>query len=499
MGEKPNQWAKAGTKAHHGIALPVSAIHSKKSSGIGEFLDLIPVLEWMQRVGMDTLQLLPLTDSDENSSPYYTISSTALNPIFLSLHALPYRKIALPSFENKGRIDYPRVWEQKSKWLAEYLKEARKSLLKEPEYLKFKEETPWLYSYAGFIALKKKNGSKPWWEWTIDKVNEDEVEDHLLLQYLLDKQLKQVSEEAQKRGIFLFGDGPILCIKDSVEYFANEALFCPHTSVGYPPDPYSQEGQLWGFPPYNWEALEKDNFQLWKDRLKSYERYFSLFRLDHIIGFFRLWLIPEGEKPRNGYYLPSEEAGQLTQGTELLKLLLNNTKMLLLGEDLGIIPTRVREIMTELCIPGTRVMRWEKNWDTTKNFIPGNQYPPLSMTTLSTHDSETLAEWWDLNPAEAQAFTQTFSLPYEEKVTPSLRFKILQASHQTSSYFHINPLQEYLSLEQDWSFTDPKQERINIPGTVTPFNWTFRTLPPIEEWTTRQTFSDQVKKLTSPS
>ena len=170
--------------------------------------------------------------------------------------------------------------------------------------------------------------------------------------------------------------------------------------------------------------------------------------------------------------------------------------MKMMGEDLGVIPPEVRSVMHQLNVPGVRIMRWERRYYYEGHpFILADDYDTISMTSLSTHDSESLAEWWEQFPHDAKLFAHTFNIPYHEKVSHHMRELILKLSHHTSSQYHVNPLQEYLDLEPKWSFENPAQERINIPGTISPFNWTFQVIPPIEEWTQDTHFAEKVKHL----
>ncbi len=480
----------------HGIALPVSALHSKNSCGNGEIFDLLPVLDWMKRVGFDTLQLLPLTDSGADSSPYSAISTTAIHPIFLSLHALPNKKEALPVFEKTSRFNYGHVREEKLKWIKRYILAHEETLRHEEEYVQFLESTPWIYPYGKYVALKEKNHYKPWWDWTDFEVSEEEIRPYILVQYLLHQQLKTVAETARRKGIYLIGDSPLLLSRDSVKYYEYKHLFVEGATVGVPPDQFNSEGQAWGFPPINWDEIHKANYPIFTERLAAAERYYDLFRIDHVIGFFRLWYIPDGKTPKQGHYVPDNFHDALKQGEYLLRWMSDHTTMKIMGEDLGVIPPEIRQVMNRQHIPGLRIMRWERNYHHNGHpFIPGDQYDPISMTSLTTHDSETMAEWWEKFPNDAKLFAHTFGIPDQEKISKEMRHQILKISHQTTSQYHVNPLQEYLDLEPKWSFESPSLERINIPGTISDFNWTFQFIPSVEEWTEDPHFIHQVTLL----
>lgn len=481
---------------NHGIAVPITALHSKNSCGNGEILDLLPVLDWMEAVGFNTLQFLPLTDSGADSSPYSAISTTAIHPILLSLHALPNKIEPLPTFEKQLRFNYGLIRNEKLGWIRRYVQANEDEIRHQENYTHYLESTPWIHSYGKFVALKEKNDYKPWWEWTTYEVTEEEIRPYLLMQYLLDQQLKKVREEANKRGISLLGDSPLLLSRDSVKYFDYRHLFIEGATVGVPPDYYNSEGQAWGFPPINWHEVHKENYPIFTERLAAAERYFDLFRIDHIIGFFRFWYIPDGKTPKEGYYVPGDFQEALKQGEYLIRWMIDHTNMKIMGEDLGIIPPEVRQIMHQLDVPGLRVMRWERDYHQEGHpFISQQNYEPISITTVSTHDSESLSEWWITYPDDARSFAHAFHIPYHETLSTEMRYQLLKISHHTTSQYHINPLQEYLDLIFEWQFERPSLERINIPGTISPFNWTFQILPSVEEWTSDVHFQKKVASL----
>ena len=155
--------------------------------------------------------------------------------------------------------------------------------------------------------------------------------------------------------------------------------------------------------------------------------------------------------------------------------------MLPIAEDLGVIPPGVRETLAELGICSTKVIPWERHWDTDQSYIPLSAYSPLSTCCLSTHDSQTLALWWENAPEEAKLFAHSLGLPYKSPLSPHERKQILSACHNSSSLFHIDLLQEYLALFPELVHPTLEQERINVPGTVSPTNWAYRLVPSLEQ------------------
>jgi 4-alpha-glucanotransferase len=427
-------WKPIGLKPHHGIALPLSAIHTKNSHGIGEFLDLIPLIDFCKQVGFDTLQLLPINDSGYDVSPYCILSSTALNPIYISLHALGIVDPKLQELSSTKRVEYHEVRNRKMSLLNNY-------------YLKNKKHP----TFEDF------------------------------LQEVCANQMAHVRDYATKKGCFLKGDIPILLNASSVDVKEHPDLFHYDFVAGAPPDMYNKNGQKWGFPIINWDAMRANDFAWWKHRLKTANRFYHIYRMDHVVGLFRIWAIPKDKKATEGFFLPQDEHLWEKQGREVLEMMIQATPMLPIAEDLGTVPPQVRKILKEYGICGTKVIRWERRWHDHQEYIPLNEYEPFSLTTVSTHDSETLQQWWRDQPDEAKQFAAYKNWNYAPHLTLEQRSIMLHDAHHTPSYFHINLLQEYLALFPHLVSQNPDDERINIPGEILPTNWTYRYKPSVEE------------------
>ena len=176
-------------------------------------------------------------------------------------------------------------------------------------------------------------------------------------------------------------------------------------------------------------------------------------------------------------------------------MMLNASEMLPIGEDLGVVPPEVRTCLSSLGICGTRVMRWQRRWDEDGQFIAPQDYPIDSMTTVSTHDSETLQHWWKAYPIEAQLFANFKGWSYQPLLSHDHHREILWDSHHTSSLFHINLIQEYLALIPGLSWPTPEEERINIPGLISDRNWTYRLKLPLEELIQQKSLTHLMKEL----
>lgn len=497
------QWEKVGVSQHHGINVPLFSLHSSRSCGIGEFPDLLPLITWCKEIGLDVIQLLPLNDTGMDTSPYGAISAFALNPIYLGLAYLPYldqcpdlqsRLSALQQLNSTQRVDYHKVLDLKRQFLQGYYKAVFHLFSSTSEYTDFVKQWDWLQEYALFKVLKVQHNWQSWDQWNkelryitpeiyieLHKKFESEVTYTIFIQYLCFKQMHEVKKFAETHGVFLKGDIPILISRESADVWLHRSLFHEQYSAGAPPDMYSEEGQNWGFPIYNWEAMEKQEYSWWKQRLKFATDLYHLYRIDHIVGFFRLWAIPFGEAGRHGHFIPEYPEKWVEHGEKIMRMMIKYSSLLPIGEDLGTVPPEVRVCLNMLGICGTKVIRWERKWNEDKRFIKFENYPAASMTTVSTHDSDTLQLWWENCPKEARDFAEFMGWTYTDALSKPHHQEILRQSHHTGSLFHINLLQEYLVLIPGMSWPNPDDERINLPGVISDRNWTYRFRPSIEE------------------
>lgn len=501
------KWERIGVGHHHGVNTPLFSLRSRDSAGIGEFLDLKMLIDWLAPIGFDVIQLLPLNASGHDPSPYNSISAHALNPIYLSLHALPGIELLpelleelerLKALSGTERVEYTQVKLGKDRFLRLYFEKVFSAYEKDHDYHEFLLMNSWVEIYARFRALKEHYRGKHWRDWPQDtdlSLLQREINCHSFIQYLAFQQMSAVKAYAESKGMFIKGDVPILVSPDSADVWHEPNLFNLTLSAGAPPDMYNHEGQCWGFPLYDYKGLVQQDFQFWKDRLRTAESIYHIYRVDHIVGLFRIWGIPDGKMAKEGFFIPENPVEWHPQGETMLKLLLGNSTMLPIGEDLGTIPDDTRQTMHALGIPGTKVIRWERKWHEDSSFIPYNEYPADSLTSVSTHDSEPLKLWWAACPEEAKAFAQFKNWPYQAELTADRQAEILRDSHLTSSLFHINLLQEYISLFPELTGGDLTQERINVPGTVLPTNWTYRYKPALEELVAHQGLTKKMREL----
>lgn len=492
------QWKTIGIYPHHGICLPLFSLKTRKSSGIGDFGDLRLLIDWCCAVGFDCIQLLPLNDSGNDPSPYNALSSCALNPIYIDLHDLPHFQGDLSVFaplNDQPRLEYLEVKRLKLHFLDQYFETAFHELSQTIEYQQFLEQNPWLASYANFKALKDEHHQSHWGEWpTHSPSNGNAVHFYCFLQFLAFTQLAKIKQYAEKKGIFLKGDIPILLSPDSADVWANRSLFNLNDSAGAPPDFYNLEGQKWGFPLYQWDEMRKNHFAWWKQRLQVAERLFHIYRIDHVVGFFRIWAIGAHEKPSEGRYVPEDPLQWGDLGREILEMMIQSSSMLPMAEDLGAsIPAIVTQTLHEFGICGTKVMRWVRQLN--GEWSDGSDYDPISLTTISTPDSEPLQLWWKVRPNEAAALASHQHWSYHPDLSLWQREEILKEAHHTASLFHINLLQEYLALVPSFCSQQPEDERINVPGTLLSTNWTYRFKPFLEEIVQRKELAEQIRQI----
>lgn len=458
-------WDAIGISPHNGVNTPLFSLKTRNSSGIGEFLDLIPLIDWVHSLGFNMIQLLPIYDTGDDPSPYNALSANALNPIYISLYALPgIQTDPLKELNQKERFDYDHILKTKITLLKEHFSKFKTSFEKE-EQETFLNRFPWAKDYAAFKA----------------KNNLEATSFYIWLQAIAYAQMHSVKAYAESKKVFIKGDIPILVSPESVDVQTHRDIFDLSLVAGAPPDYYNSEGQRWGFPIYKFDPQLADGFAFWKERLKSAQEIFHLYRLDHIVGLFRIWGIPQGKKPVEGHFVPQDRHKWRYQGETLLKVLIESSAMLPVGEDLGIIPHETREAMAEFGIPGTKVMRWERDWKGDHHFIPYSHYPIVSMTTVSTHDSDPLLLWWKNHPDDAKAFANFKGWNYTPTLSREHHIEILRDSHTTPSLLHINLLQEYLSLFPELIYPDESLWRINTPGTISDRNWSIRYRPCIED------------------
>lgn len=312
-----------------GIAVPIGSIRVEGGWRVGEYPDLEPFGRLCGRLGAGLVQILPVNDTGSQSSPYSALSAHALHPLYVRVGALPEAKAApaavkaLESFAAEARpgerFPYGACFDAKLAALRAVYAASKASIAIDPALASFVAERPWVKTYAVYKRLKSSFGEKAWREWPdhreptaadIDALwLEPEAREEQLFQAWVQmraaEQFGAASKALAGMGIALLGDIPILMNDDSADVWANRKFFDASMKAGAPPDMYSATGQNWGFPIYDWDEMEKDGYSFWKGRVAEADRYYSAFRIDHVLGFFRIWALGSREETGSlGRFVP---------------------------------------------------------------------------------------------------------------------------------------------------------------------------------------------------
>jgi len=330
-------WQRIGTDPSAGVAVPLFALRSRQSAGVGDVDDLRLLVDWCVQTGQKIIQILPINDiGDQETSPYNALSAMALDPIYISLNKsvkemkikdpkiIKAIKTARNELDALPRVNYEKVREAKHR----ILRMIFHSVIPEPTtnhksqttnqlHTFIQTHSSWLHDYALFRVLKKEYGNKAWKDWpkkvrerdakTLERLRQNHAAEllyHQFLQMILFDQFADSHHYANQKGIFLKGDIPILVSPDSVETWAHPEYFKPGFIAGAPPDMFSEKGQRWGFPVYDWEYLAQTRYQFWADRLQYAENFFDLYRIDHVLGFFRIWTMRQQQSALHGFFDP---------------------------------------------------------------------------------------------------------------------------------------------------------------------------------------------------
>ena len=311
----------AGPWRGAGVALPVFSLRTAKGLGVGEFADLPLLMDWAVTTGLNLVQILPINDTTAthtwvDSYPYAAISVFALHPLYLSLDGIAALKSKPQRAElarlreelnAKDFVDYEAVMNAKWKFLKLLYQQEKKNLLADPEFQQFwQAQAHWLPAYAAFSALRERFGTADFHQWPREFQTPPDLQQltaesgpdfdefglHFFTQFHLDKQLRAAVDYGRRRGVVLKGDLPIGIYRHSVDAWTQPELFHLDQQAGAPPDDFSTTGQNWRFPTYNWERMAQDKYAWWRERLGHLAGYFDALRIDHILGFFRIWEMP---------------------------------------------------------------------------------------------------------------------------------------------------------------------------------------------------------------
>jgi len=660
--EELPEWRCAGT------VVPVFSLRSEKSFGVGDLGDLKLIVDWLKKTHQRIIQVLPMNDTTmthtwRDSYPYSAISIYALHPLYISLPWMgdlkDTERIAFYAekqieLNKKEEVDYESVLTYKTNYCREYFEQERSEIETDPAFLEFiRQNESWLVPYAAYCYLRDRYGSSDFEKWgdyaiyqkkeiqvLCQKGNEawPEISFSFFLQYILHIQFQEVSNYARKNRVVLKGDLPIGINRTSVEAWIEPKYFNMDGQAGAPPDDFSFVGQNWKFPTYNWEIMEQDDFSWWKKRFHKLEDYFDCFRIDHILGFFRIWEIPveyvqglcghfkpalplEKEEIEqygllfnearfttphiNQQYLPElfgdhwakiadtylaqsssqhyvlksfcdtqQKINHLFEGktddislciqnglfaiaNEVLFLkdpvehwkfhprisashsyiyrelsasdryafdqlywdffyhrhndfwkaqalkrltpLISSTRMLVCGEDLGMIPQSVPEVMNKLQILSLEIERMPKV--SNREFADMHHLPYLSVCTTSTHDMSPLRNWWKEDREKTQRYYNTVLLhpgDAPDECTAELAGQIVSNHLDADSMLTILPIQDWFAIDDSIWQKNSSTERINIPADPMHY-WRYRMHITLEKLLDSDFYNEKISSLINQS
>lgn len=489
-----------------GVTIPLFSVRTRADWGIGQITDLPAAAGLFLRAGQRLIQVLPTHElADGETSPYGALSAFALDPIYITIEASPDVDAGLieQALGDEGRaelervrrsptVDYRAVRRLKRGVLGHAFarfreRELAKDTARARELFAFVErEATWLRDYALYAALRASHAGYGWSTWPAHERDRSpevlalaspprddgglgtQALEVMYLQWLAHEQWRAARAQMKRMGVSLMGDMPFIVGGESADVWAHRDQFQTDVSLGAPPDDFSADGQSWGLPAYDWPAMDRDGLGWLRARAAHAAELFDRLRIDHVVGFFRQW-IKSGVPPR-GRFDPESEAEQRARGEAVLRAMLDASgRGSLIAEDLGVIPPFVRETMTRLGLPGYKVLPWER--DERHHPRDPRSFPELSVATWSTHDTLPITQWWyELEGWERERLAQLdgirLDLPEAERELALIRLLLSARSDVT-----LLLAQEILG----------DKTRINLPGTVTDKNWTWRLSRPIED------------------
>lgn len=491
-----------------GIVAPLFSCPSRRSWGIGEIPDLALLMRWMRRAGLRALQILPANEmSPGEQSPYASMSAMAVDPLFLRVPDIEdfaalggeqwlsaEDRAALGEARRSRRVEYAAIRALKTRALAAafarfYDHEWRAGTPRAGELGHFiAEEAWWVDPYALYRAIHHEQREQAWLAWperlarresaALDKVRRRLESEVLFRQYLQWQAARQWRDaRAAAPDVALLGDLPFMVSGDSADVWARQDQFLLDVSLGVPPDAFSATGQNWGLPVYRWDAVAADNFAWLRERGRRSAELYDGFRIDHLVGFYRTygWPVAGGEP----FFTPAAEADQVALGERVLSVF-GEAGAAIFAEDLGTVPDFVRKSLARLGIPGFRVLRWEREWRRPgQPFRDPPAYPARSVATSGTHDTETMAEWWDQADTEERAAVAGIPAIAArsgggdlsgEPFGPAIRDLLLETLYSAGSDLLLLPVQDVFG----W------RDRVNVPATTDHSNWTFRLPWPVD-------------------
>lgn len=461
-----------------GILMHISSLPGPYGIGtMGE--SAYAFVDFLARAGQSYWQLLPLCPTGYGDSPYQSFSTFAGNPYLIDLEQLIAEglltrdEVEAVDWGSPDRVDYNCLYHNRGKLFSL----ACSRFVPNEAFQAFvKENAWWLEDYALFMALKESLHGKPWQEWSIslmlcygpilENARQElaqQLHCHRFMQFLFFRQWNALHSYAREKGIAIIGDVPIYVPLDSADVWANQQLFqldgnrCPSAVAGCPPDSFSADGQLWGNPLYDWQAMKQTGYSWWLRRLGAAANMYDVIRFDHFRGFESYWSVPAGEATAiNGTWVK----GPGKDFIQAVKNAFPDTEFI--AEDLGFVTPQVRSLQEFSGYPGMKVIQFAFDSRETGDYLPHN-YPINSVCYSGTHDNPTMVQWFsDADPKDVRAAESYFGLSEEEGHVRGM----LRGCMESVSKLCIVQMQDWLELDGS--------ARMNEPGTLSAANWSWR-------------------------
>jgi len=523
-----------------GVLAPLFALRTENDLGIGDLQALREFIDWAADIGFKLVQLLPINEMGGDHSPYNAISAVAIEPTTLYLAPGSPENLTQEDFDEvvrdfdlarmrKGPVKYARIRRLKMALLEKAYRRFARRKESDSEFATFCErEAAWLDDYAFFRALMEENGGRETWDewrdehrapgsaraWLEAQSQEkrdqfgDRARFYRYVQWIAQGQWLAIRSYADKRGVALMGDIPFGVNLYSADVYSRRGEFAINWSGGAPPEPYFKDdkftqkwGQNWGIPLYRWDVMRARNLDWWRWRVRGVRRVFHVFRIDHVLGFYRIYAFP-WRPTRNKEFLPlaQEEMRMRTggaspqfyprddftwenceanrsEGEDYLRVVLEESQTSrVVGEDLGTVPDYVRPSLHSLGIAGFKIPQWENYRD--GRTIPGSEYQRVSVATYATHDHKPIRALWEDAFEDSSAETEQA----RNDLGKIAQFSGIPAPDATSDFDHdfYGPIMEALFRCESWialvMITDllARKDRFNVPGTATGSNWSRR-------------------------
>ncbi|MBU2530236.1 MAG: 4-alpha-glucanotransferase [Elusimicrobia bacterium] len=503
---------------HTGILLPLFSMRSKKDWGIGDIGSLKLWLDFLKSANLDILEILPINEMPPGvNCPYTSMSAFAIDPVYIAIEDIKElddeikKEISAPEFRKKikelrqakglpyddiKKLKFPILWKIYESFRNRHL--SKNTNLAKDYYAYIAQNKYWLDDYSLFRKIKDDYQCMSWTDWphglkyretimieAFKKNHAMEIEFFKYLQWIIQIQWSKAKEKAEKLNIKLFGDLPFMVNQDSADVWSRQNEFDISASIGAPPDAFSKTGQKWGIPAYRWHEVEKNNFEWWRAKVKKAEDFYHIYRLDHMVGFFRTWIVPHDENHKAHFDIINE-LEQRSRGKRFLEAVTTASTCLPAAEDLGLIPLYVAEVLKEVNVPGYKVMRWQKTKDQIK-YIEPEHYEKISLATTSTHDNEPLKEWWaTIDLKEKKLFWHMITGHNSPPpIFKNAHIEIVKKLLRAGSAIVILPMQDILGTD----------ERVNTPNTMGKHNWSYRFPIDIEDVDKNEKISEKMHTL----